>query len=168
MAKQLKSTDKNPDPITGQPGAHPVGVGVGAALAGAAAGAAGGAVAGPVGTIAGAAIGGIAGGYAGKAVEESIDPTAEDAYWRENFGSRDYVETGSDYETYRPAYQYGWESRGQFAGRRFDDVEPDLQRNWPKKRGKSAMAWDQAKQAARDAWDRVETAMPGDADGDGK
>ena len=101
-------------------------------------------------------------------MEESIDPTAEDAYWRENYSKRDYVEKGSPYDTYRPAYQYGWESRGRYAGRRFDDVEPDLQRNWPTSRGKSNLAWEQAKRATRDAWDRVEKAMPGDADGDGK
>src|SRR5688572_1837998 len=118
MAKQVKSKDTNPDPITGQPGAHPVGAGIGAAVGGAAAGS----LAGPVGTVAGAVIGGVAGGYAGKAIEEAIDPTAEDAYWRENYTSRDYVQKGSNYEDYRPAYQYGWESRGQFAGRRFDDV----------------------------------------------
>jgi hypothetical protein len=168
MAKQNKPKDANPDPITGQPGAHPVGAGIGAAIGGAAAGAAAGAVAGPVGTVAGAVIGGVAGGYAGKAVEESIDPTAEDAYWRENFKNRDYVQKGSEYEEYRPAYQYGWESRGQYADRRFDDVEPELQTHWPKKRGKSKMSWEQAKAATRDAWDRVERAMPGDADGDGK
>jgi hypothetical protein len=168
MAKQTRSKDANPDPITGEPGAHPVGAGAGAAIGGAAAGAAAGAVAGPVGAVAGAAIGGIAGGYAGKAIEESIDPTAEDAYWRENFSNQDYIEDGSDYETYRPAYQYGWESRGQFAGRRFDDVEPELQRNWPRKRGQSTMAWEQAKRATRDAWDHVEMAIPGDADRDGK
>ena len=43
--------DANPDPITGQPGAHPVGTGVGAAAVGAAAGAGAGLVAGPVGVV---------------------------------------------------------------------------------------------------------------------
>ena len=65
--------DRNPDPITDAPGAHPVGVGIGAAVGGAAAGAAAGSVAGPVDTVAGAAIGAVAGGYAGKAAAESID-----------------------------------------------------------------------------------------------
>ena len=41
--------DRNPDPITNAPGAHPVGVGIGAAAGGAATGAVAGAVAGPVG-----------------------------------------------------------------------------------------------------------------------
>ena len=41
----------NLDPITGAPGAHPVGTGIGAAAGGVAAGAAVGSVAGPVGTV---------------------------------------------------------------------------------------------------------------------
>src|SRR5690348_15169584 len=94
--------DANRDPLTGEPGAHPVGVGIGAAGAGAA-GAAIGSMAGPVGTAVGAVIGAVAGGYAGKGVAESIDPTAEDAYWRENYQSRPYVESGSTYDEYRPA-----------------------------------------------------------------
>ncbi len=65
---------RNEDPITGESGAHPVGVGVGTALGSAATGAAAGMVAGPVGTVAGAVIGGIVGGLAGKGVAENIDP----------------------------------------------------------------------------------------------
>ena len=50
----------NLDPITGAPGAHPVGVGLG-----------------PVGTVVGAAVGAVAGGLDGKAVDEHFDPTVE-------------------------------------------------------------------------------------------
>ena len=63
------------DPITGTPGAHPVGTGLGAAAGGIAAGAAVGTVAGPVGTVVGAAAGAVAGGLAGKGVAETVDPT---------------------------------------------------------------------------------------------
>ena len=65
----------NRDPITGTPGAHPVGTGVGAVAGGMAAGAAAGTVAGPVGTVVGAAVGAVAGGFAGNGVAEKIDPT---------------------------------------------------------------------------------------------
>src|SRR5262245_15978955 len=58
---------ENRDPITGTPGAHPVGAGIGA-IGGAAAGAAIGTAAGPLGTVVGAAIGGVAGGLVGKGV----------------------------------------------------------------------------------------------------
>src|SRR4051794_39583484 len=98
----------NRDPISGEPGAHPVGTGIGAAAAGAAAGAAGGAVGGPVGAVAGAVVGAVAGGLAGKGVAESIDPTVEDAYWRENYASRPYHDASTSYDEYAPAYRYGW------------------------------------------------------------
>ncbi len=157
MASESKSTskDRNEDPITGEPGAHPVGVGVGTALGGAAAGLAAGAVAGPVGAVAGAVIGGVAGGLAGDAVAESIDPTAEDAYWRENYKTRSYVTKGADYTTYQPAYRYGWESHSRYAGKSFNDVESDLRSGWEKARGQSSMAWDKAREAVRDAFDRT-------------
>ena len=66
------------DPITGTPGAHPVGTGVGAVAGGVAAGAAAGTVVGPVGTVVGAAVGAVAGGLAGKGVAEKVDPTVVD------------------------------------------------------------------------------------------
>ena len=55
--------DANRDPITGAPGAHPVGVGLGTAAGGMAAGAAAGAVGGPAGAVAGAVVGGIVAGW---------------------------------------------------------------------------------------------------------
>jgi phage tail tape-measure protein len=73
--RRLLPEDRNPDPITGEPGAHPVGTGVGA-TGGALAGAAIGAVGGPVGMAAGALVGAVTGGIVGKEVAESIDPTA--------------------------------------------------------------------------------------------
>jgi uncharacterized protein YcfJ len=159
MTKTSKTTrDINPDPITGEPGSHPVGTGVGAAITGAAAGVAGGAIGGPIGAAAGAVIGAVAGGYAGKIVEEQLDPTAEDAYWAENYRTRPYVEKGAPYDDYRPAYQYGWESRNQFRDRRFDDIEPELQQGWTGRHGRSKLGWEKAKQAARDAWDRIDRA----------
>src|SRR5881394_2140943 len=60
-------TDANRDPLTGAPGAHPVGTATGAVAGGIAAGAAAGTVAGPVGTAIGAAVGAVVGGLAGKA-----------------------------------------------------------------------------------------------------
>jgi hypothetical protein len=157
----------NRDPLSGTPGSHPVGVGVGAA-GGATAGAVIGAVGGPVGAAVGAAVGAVAGGLAGKGVAEAIDPTVEDKYWGENYSSSPYVTRGTDYGTYQPAYRYGWESYSRYPGRSFDEVEPELQRDWDQHRGVSALTWENAKAATRDAWHRVERALPGDADGDGR
>jgi hypothetical protein len=169
---ELGNSHENRDPLTGAPGAHPVGTGVGAALGGVAAGAAAGSVAGPVGTVVGAAIGAVIGGLAGKGVAEQIDPTVEDTYWRGNYDSRPYVGTGSSYDDYGPAYGYGVNAYNQYAGRPFSEVESDLGRGWDQARGGSSLSWDHARHATRDAWDRVsdrvERAVPGDADGDGR
>ncbi len=72
------------------------------------------------------------------------------------------------YDTYKPAYQYGWESRDRNPGKRYEEVEPELERNWDKSRGTTNLSWEKAKRATRDAWDRVERAIPGDSDRDGK
>lgn len=164
--------DANRDPLTGAPGAHPVGAGVGAAV-GTVAGAAIGALAGPAGMAAGAAVGaaiagGVVGGLAGKAAGEKIDPTVEEAYWSKSYTSTPYYTKGTDYKNYQSAYRYGWESYPKYQGKKFDDVEPELSRNWDKNRGDSSMTWDKAKLATRDAWHRVERAIPGDADHDGR
>lgn len=155
--------DENRDPLSGESGAHPVGTGVGAAAGGLAAGAATGAavgtVAGPIGTAVGtaigAAVGAVTGGLAGKAVAEHIDPTIEHEYWRSNYAKRPYVRTGEDYDQYAPAYQYGWESQPYHQGKKFDEVESHLERDWDRARGSSRLGWAHAKGAVRDSWERV-------------
>ena len=164
-------TDLNRDPLTGEPGSHPVGTGVGAATGAATGAAIGGAVGGPPGALLGAAIGGVAGGFAGKGVAEAVNPTEEDAYWRENYKTRPYAASDANFtyeEDYRPAYRYGWESRSRHKGKRFEDVESDLGRDWDRAKDRSRLSWDRAKEATRDAWHRVERAIPGDADRDGR
>ena len=153
--RNVETVDENRDPISGEPGAHPVGVGLGAAGAGAA-GAAIGMAAGPVGAAVGAVVGAVAGGLVGKGAAEAIDPTAEHAYWEKNYRNRPYVEKGTSYDEYRPAYQYGLDARTRHAGKTFDIVEPDLRRDWESARGNSRLAWEKAKGATRDAWDRIE------------
>jgi len=73
--KENQNQDANRDPITGEPGAHPVGTGTGAVAGGAVAGAITGTLAGPIGTGIGAAAGAVVGGLAGKAVGEQFNPT---------------------------------------------------------------------------------------------
>jgi hypothetical protein len=153
--------DRNPDAITGAPGSHPIGTGIGAAGAGAAGAAIGSVVPGvgtAVGGAVGAVVGAVAGGLAGKAVAEAVNPTEEDAYWRDNFSSRPYA-AGSDYtyeDDFGPAYRHGYTARTQYPGKTYDQVESNLQRDWDRSKGKSRLEWDKAKFAARDAWDRVE------------
>jgi hypothetical protein len=168
--RNIKEPNANPDPITGEPGAHPVGTGIGAASAGAVGAVIGGAVGGPVGAVVGSAIGAVAGGLSGKAAAEAIDPTVEDAYWRENYTTRPYAEPGRTYDDYQPAYRAGYEGYGRYVGtgRTYDEVEPELQRDYETRHGRTGVAWERARHATRDAWNRVERAIPGDADHDGR
>jgi flavin-dependent dehydrogenase len=150
------SRDANRDPITGAPGAHPLGTGIGAAAGGMAAGAAAGSVAGPAGAVAGAAVGAIAGGLAGKGIAELIDPTVEEAYWRSNYMREPYYERGYNFEDYYPAYRTGWEGRVRYQHRQFDEVERDLARDYQRNRGSSRLEWAKNRHAARAAWERFE------------
>ena len=159
--KGTNTTTTNPDPITGQPGAHPVGVaggGTGGALAGAAVGAV---VGGPIGAVVGGAIGAVAGGYAGKGAAEAVNPTEEDTFWRTEHTKRPYVRKDMPYTTYQPAYKFGWETalNPQFANRKFNDIEPDLAKNWNTYRGPATTEWRDVKDATRDSFDRVRTRM---------
>jgi hypothetical protein len=156
MASRQKDKDENRDPITGAPGAHPVGTGLGAAAGGMAAGAAAGSVAGPAGAVAGAAVGAVVGGLAGKGVAEIIDPTAEEAYWAQNYEREPYYERGYTYADYHPGYRTGWEGRARFKGRTFQEVEGDLQADYERNRGKSRLEWEKNRHAALAAWQRFE------------
>jgi hypothetical protein len=112
--------------------------------------------------------GGIVGGLAGKGVAEKIDPTVEDDYWRQEYSKRPYVERGTLYEEYQPAYRTGYEGYTRHPGKTFEEVEADLQRDYERSKGNTRVGWDKAKYATRDAWHRVERAIPGDADRDGR
>jgi hypothetical protein len=166
--KDRLDADRNPDPITGAPGSHPVATGTGAVGGALAGGAAGAALGGPVGAAIGGVAGAVAGGAAGHAVGEAVDPTLEDAYWRANYQSRPYVDASKPYSEYQNAYRYGWESRSANPDKSWDAAQNDLERGWDRAKGKSQLAWRDAKSATRDAWHRVERALPGDADRDGR
>lgn len=57
---------------------------------------------------------------------EAIDPTAEDAYWRQNHASQSYADDDFTYDDdYAPAYRYGYNSYSQRGGV-WDDSESDL------------------------------------------
>src|SRR6478735_2406198 len=153
-----RRNDDNPankDPITGAPGAHPVGTGVGAAAAGAA-GAAIGAVGGPVGAAVGLVAGSVIGGLAGKGVGEKVNPTEEDAYWRENHPTQTYA-GNRPYEDYAGAYRTGYEGYTKYGSNygTCDECDADLAADYERNRGASQMKWKEAKHAARAAWNRV-------------
>lgn len=105
MTTNVEQRDLNRDPITGEPGSHPIGTGIGAS-AGAATGAAIGAIGGPLGALIGGAIGAVMGGKAGSAAGEVFDPTGEETYWRnEGYTSASYYNNDYTYDRdYQPAY----------------------------------------------------------------
>jgi hypothetical protein len=84
-----------------------------------------------------------------------IEWGTEDAFWRDNYASRPYARADLGYEAYRPAYQYGVQAASQYRGRRWADIEPELERGWEGFRGESKSTWQEIKDAVRDAWDRV-------------
>jgi len=148
--------DLNRDPITGTPGAHPLGTGAGAASGAVAGGVAGLAVGGPAGGIIGVAIGAVAGGLAGKSAAESLNPTAEELFWRETYVREPYYAAGKTYEYYAPGFRAGWEGRVLHDGRSFAEAEPALQSKYNLGRSELDPTWEQVRPAARAAWDRVD------------
>jgi len=154
--RNMTQPGSNPDPITGAPGAHPVGVGIGAAAGGIAAGAAAGTLAaGPIGTVVGAAVGAVIGGMGGKAVAEHFDPTVEEQYWRGAYNTEPYYNSEYGFDDYAPAYRLGGEARDRYRDSRFEDVERDLADEYRRTRGTSNLEWDDARDATRAAWSRV-------------
>ena len=81
----------------------------------------------------------------------------EDNYWEENFSSRPYALGPDYYDKFRPAYRYGFESARDSLGRSWDEAEPDLQGGWERYQTESGSpsAWEEIKDAVRDAWNRV-------------
>ena len=152
----INEEDLNRDPITGTPGAHPLGTGAGAASGGVAGAAVGMAVGGPVGSVIGAAVGAVAGGLAGKSAAEAVNPTAEEIFWRETYVREPYYVKGRPFEYYAPGFRAGWEGRVLHDGRTFDQAEPELKAGYNLSKSELDPAWQDVKPAARAAWDRVD------------
>jgi hypothetical protein len=149
---EKKAPNPSDDPVVGIP-SHPVATGVGAVAAGAT-GAMVGSAAGPVGTVVGAVVGAVIGGLGSDAIASAVGEAHDAAYWRENYANRPYAKPGRSYDDYGPAYAYGEQARQRHGNRDFDSLAPELGQQWHAVRGPSALDWDEAKPAARDAWDR--------------
>ncbi len=165
MAREHKEHDFNLDPITKEPGAHPVGTGLGAAAGGAALGVAAGAVAGPVGAVVGGIVGAVAGGLGGKTAGEAVNPTAHEAYWRDNYTREPYYEAGRSFDDYGPAYRLGLDGYNEYSGD-FAGADARLSDAWESRRERSTLSWNEARHASRAAWDRAGTTNTVKADGD--
>lgn len=77
-----------------------------------------------------------------------------DADFQNHFRST-YGSTGSSYDTYSPAYQYGYRMGNdqRYRGRTWSDVESDLRRNYESSYPGST--WERMKDAVRYGWDKV-------------
>ena len=84
------------------------------------------------------------------AVGEAFD----DSDFRSDFQRR-YATSGASYDTYQPAYRYGYEiaSDPRYKGRSFDEVESDLRTDYGRRYPKGA--WEKMKDAVRYGWDKV-------------
>ncbi len=151
----------NRDPLSGTPGAHPLGTGAGAASGGIAGAAVGMAVGGPVGSMIGAAVGAVAGGLAGKGAAEAVNHTAEEKFWRETYLREPYYVAGKTYEYYAPGFRAGWKGRVEHDGRTFEEAEPELMVEYNEGKSELDPEWNEVKLAARAAWNRVDSHWQG-------
>lgn len=156
--KEAQDPDRNPanrDPITGEPGSHPVGTTLGAAAAGTA-GAIVGSIAGPVGIVVGSALGVAAGGAAGHNAAETANPTRNvdiEPYLKQSFADRSYA-TNGQYEDYHTAYAFAARERSAMEdSRRWDDgLEEELRARWEAEPDTADQRWEDVSPAVRDAW----------------
>ncbi len=148
-------TRDNPDPVTDETSAHPMGTDIGA-TGGAIGGAAAGTLGGPIGMAVGGVAGAVMGGMAGKAAAESVNPTEQEAHWRNNYTREPYYQAGRTYNDYGPAYELGWNYRARY-GNDFDNHESSLAADWENQRSVSKLSWPQARDASRAAWKRVDS-----------
>jgi hypothetical protein len=84
----------------------------------------------------------------------AINPTAEEAHWRLAFRQEPYYHPAYSYADYSPAYRVGYTGPLRRSGS-FAALEAQLQRDWLQVRGRSRLAWPQARQAMQAAWNRV-------------
>ncbi len=82
-----------------------------------------------------------------------MDSSSEEKYWRENHDKQPFVKPGHTYADYAPAYKTGYEGAQKHPDKNFEEVEPHLATEFQKH--KSMIEWDDARAAARAAWDKV-------------
>jgi uncharacterized protein (TIGR02271 family) len=83
-----------------------------------------------------------------------VDYREFDNDFRQHHRSK-YGTTGRDYNTYQPAYRYGYDlaNDNRYSSYDWNRLEPEARRDWERRGGQSA--WDDVKDAVRHAWERV-------------
>jgi hypothetical protein len=88
------------------------------------------------------------------AAPPAINPTAEEAYWRDAYRREPYYRSEFGYEDYDPAYRVGYTGPVRRSGE-FEQLEGELARDFDRVRGRSRLRWEEAREAARAAWRRA-------------
>lgn len=88
------------------------------------------------------------------AAPPAINPTAEEAYWRDAYRREPYFRAEFTYEDYGPAYRVGYTGPVRRQGE-FDELEGQLQQDFQQVRGRSRLHWELAREATRAAWRRA-------------
>jgi len=94
------------------------------------------------------------GGSSVEGSADAVDPASEDGYWRDNHDYQEWANPLYDYADYESAYRLG--ASGPAArDYSWDMVEPSLELEWVRVRGKSRLDWGEVSDAVRGAWCRV-------------
>jgi len=123
---------------------------------GGSAGAALGAIGGPVGAVIGGLAGAIGGWWAGRGVADAIT-NDDDVAFRRNFESTPDRLSDRSYDDVRTSYVAGHLAarNPDYAGRSFENVEPDLRRGWNADLTKQGGEWPAVRRYARASFDRA-------------
>ena len=103
-----------------------------------------------------------------KGIQQQINPATENNYWKTQYENESYYQAGDKFDEYEGAYRTGYEGYGRYGDKGFDQSESELKGDYERAKGASQIGWDKARHAVKAAWHRVENAMPGDADRDGR
>lgn len=89
--------------------------------------------------------------------------------FKNTYRDSSYYKAGQTWDDYQPAYAYGYDRyTTDLRGRSWNDAESELEAGWENAKAQSSLAWEDAKGAIREGWHKLERAMPGDADNDGR
>lgn len=128
---------------------------------GGSAGVALGAIGGPVGAVIGGLAGALGGWWAGRGIADAITKD-DDAAFRRDFESTPDRLADRSYDDVRGAYVAGHLAgrNPDYAGRSFENIEPDLSRGWSADVAKECGEWPAVRRYARSAFDRARAASP--------
>jgi len=88
----------------------------------------------------------------------------DEAHYRARYRDAPYYSTGRSWRDYAPAYRYGHVARKEHPHERFEQVEPQLAREWLRRKADSRLQWVEARGAVRDAWRHHDEVGRDDAD----